>query len=429
MSGWNKLLSTTGIGHTLRPALGLLPEGAVQPGDTWSQSQEAESPAGQFRLSSTFMYDGPVARAAPAADRIRVVAEIDRTAGVKSSRGTFGEPSPPTSPPGTRGGPGKKTGPGESGAEQPALARPTPIHGEFCSIRPQDVCCKANCTSTSVPSQRAEQDDYRRGHDHAAIASPAGIAVSADCASTRGPGFQPVDRQDRQDACPTFPVGGQSGVGRGFPFRRVCVRLRDGGAARTARLGAGLSCRSAAQFTAGSYQLFCNRSGSMATAFLPMPQDIRTAVEEEVSQAGGRVLECLSGGDALFVRTVLPHDCGVRPQDRIQGGVALLAAGPEIRVQPFTYRKVCSNGAVMAWVIDSHAVAQSTLVRRRTRSTVLEEVRKLVRACTAPEVFSEIQQRLETTAQTEANLGHAITAHAGPLATALCTRNDLGDHG
>ena len=115
-SAWSKLLSTTGIGHTLRPALGLLPAGAVPPGDTWSQSREVESPAGQLRLSSTFTYDGPVARAAPAADRIRVVSEVDLPAGVKSSPGAFGEPSPPTSPPGTRGGPGENAGRGEAGA-------------------------------------------------------------------------------------------------------------------------------------------------------------------------------------------------------------------------------------------------------------------------------------------------------------------------
>ena len=59
----------------------------------------------------------------------------------------------------------------------------------------------------------------------------------------------------------------------------------------------------------------------------------------------------------------------------------------------------------MAWVIDTHSVAQVDFSAATDAvDEVLEEVRELVRACAAPEVFSQIRQRLESAAQTEANL-------------------------
>src|SRR4051812_32295107 len=75
--------------------------------------------------------------------------------------------------------------------------------------------------------------------------------------------------------------------------------------------------------------------------------DILRVIEVEVADPGGRVTDVFDDGDRLFARALLPEERQVRRGDRLQGGVALMVAGNEVRVCPYVFRQVCSNGAIM----------------------------------------------------------------------------------
>ena len=138
---------------------------------------------------------------------------------------------------------------------------------------------------------------------------------------------------------------------------------------------------------------------------LPSPQDIRLVVQEEVARAGGRTFECLSDGRRLFLRSVLPSIREVRANDNVQGGVAVMVLGPEIRVHPFTYREVCRNGAIMARTIDTRRIQRVEFdASSFAVSDVLSEVREVVRECSDPAVFSAVVDRLRSAAETNTDL-------------------------
>ena len=94
----------------------------------------------------------------------------------------------------------------------------------------------------------------------------------------------------------------------------------------------------------------------MVPVMLPAPQDIQSVVEEEITSAGGEVLDCLADSRRLFLRCVLPFADDVRPRDRVQGGVAVMAGDLDICIHPYTYREVCRNGAIMARTIETHRI-------------------------------------------------------------------------
>ena len=91
----------------------------------------------------------------------------------------------------------------------------------------------------------------------------------------------------------------------------------------------------------------------MATCPLPTVETIHDTFVSEITQLGGRVTDDYRYNELLLLRSVLPHSECVRPQDAVQGGVALRATEHEIFVHPYTFRKVCQNGAVMAMVLDT----------------------------------------------------------------------------
>jgi hypothetical protein len=160
----------------------------------------------------------------------------------------------------------------------------------------------------------------------------------------------------------------------------------------------------------------------MVPVMLPVPQDIQSVVEEEITSAGGEVLDCLADSRRLFLRSVLPFADEVRPRDRVQGGVAVMAGNLDICVHPYTYREVCRNGAIMAHTIETHRIKRvESDAPAEVVEEVLSEVREVVRQCSAPEVFSEIADRLRSAAQTQADLA----IHLIPLLSRLPQRHSV----
>ena len=80
----------------------------------------------------------------------------------------------------------------------------------------------------------------------------------------------------------------------------------------------------------------------------PPTREIRNAFEEEVAALGGELRDAFDDGTRLFLRAVLPSAADVRPGDTVRGGVALRTAGPDVLVHPYTFRQVCTNGAIRA---------------------------------------------------------------------------------
>jgi hypothetical protein len=143
----------------------------------------------------------------------------------------------------------------------------------------------------------------------------------------------------------------------------------------------------------------------MAAISLPAPQDIRNVVEEEISLADGNVTDCVIHNDRLFLRSVLPQVRQVRRKDSVQAGVAVMASRTDIFVHPYTFRQVCRNGAVMSQTLDSVQIERVPLdAPSDVVENVLVEVREAVRRCTAPEVFSNVVDRLMTAADTRASV-------------------------
>ena len=126
-------------------------------------------------------------------------------------------------------------------------------------------------------------------------------------------------------------------------------------------------------------------------------RDISELLGNEVEAMGGRVTDAFDDGERLFARSVLPDEREVRRGDRLQGGVALLAAEREIRVHPYVFRQVCSNGAIMAQAVQTRRIELPEW--SGDVDQVLSDVRRTVRACAAAEVFaggvSEIRSSLD----------------------------------
>jgi hypothetical protein len=115
-------------------------------------------------------------------------------------------------------------------------------------------------------------------------------------------------------------------------------------------------------------------------------QDIREIFAHEVTHLGGSVSDAFDDGTQLFTRAILPNVKEVQPADRVNAGIALMALGDEIRVHPYIFRQVCTNGAIMAEAIQTRTLAMPEWSSQVVSTT--DELRKAIRACAAPDAFA-----------------------------------------
>src|SRR3954452_6040747 len=85
------------------------------------------------------------------------------------------------------------------------------------------------------------------------------------------------------------------------------------------------------------------------------------AFREEITVLEGQVTDAFDDGVRLYARATLPKLRDLMPGDRFQPGVALRAVDGEIRVHPYTFRQVCSNGAIHAQVVQTMAISAEEL--------------------------------------------------------------------
>lgn len=135
--------------------------------------------------------------------------------------------------------------------------------------------------------------------------------------------------------------------------------------------------------------------------------EIAAIFGEEVAGLGGTVKECLDDGARLIARAVLPDVREVRPGDGLKGGVALMAAGGEVRVHPYVFRLVCSNGAIRAETVQTRRIEMRSDWPSEVASTEAE-IRLAVRACGAPEAFAAGVGEMRSALEMDADLGLAL---------------------
>lgn len=142
----------------------------------------------------------------------------------------------------------------------------------------------------------------------------------------------------------------------------------------------------------------------MVKEYKPTNQEIREVFENEVAAAGGAVSDAFDDGPRLFLRSILPASADVRPGDRVRAGIALRASGRQVLVHPYTFRQVCSNGAILAQAVQTRRIERvEDLDLPWLGEERLEEVREAVRVCAAPEVFFTASQQMRSAAELEAD--------------------------
>ena len=142
--------------------------------------------------------------------------------------------------------------------------------------------------------------------------------------------------------------------------------------------------------------------------YFPTTGDIRAVFVEEIASLGGTVPDVYDDEERLFARAVLPVDADILPGDRVRGGVAVRVTGPELLVHPYTFRQVCSNGAIAAQAIDTRRLERmestGVLVPTYEASVTLTDFRLAVQACAAREAFTTVTNEMRSATQIEADM-------------------------
>jgi hypothetical protein len=130
---------------------------------------------------------------------------------------------------------------------------------------------------------------------------------------------------------------------------------------------------------------------SPSLAYFPSASAIRACFHQATAAGGGKILDAFEKGDQLFLRARMPNVGGdVRPQDRIEGGVALRTKGSDVLVHPFVYRLVCRNGAIRAHAAGTWRISRADeAAPDRSEELILREVEAAVAACSSPVAFRE----------------------------------------
>ena len=112
---------------------------------------------------------------------------------------------------------------------------------------------------------------------------------------------------------------------------------------------------------------------------------IQDAFREEILDLGGTVTSEHDGNNTLFLRAQLPDCREVQAKDKIRHGVAARSGEEKIVVHPYTYREVCTNGAIHVENIASRIIDLSD--RSKTSAETEFYFREAIRSCSSPEAF------------------------------------------
>jgi hypothetical protein len=117
-------------------------------------------------------------------------------------------------------------------------------------------------------------------------------------------------------------------------------------------------------------------------------------------------MDVFDDGERLYARSVLPRLVEVTPGDRFQSGVAIKATAEGICVHPYLFRRICSNGAILALLLGSKALGD---LGRWGRWAILGAIRSGIIDCCGPDVLSSAVPQLR----------NSITSNADRIISAL----------
>jgi hypothetical protein len=129
-------------------------------------------------------------------------------------------------------------------------------------------------------------------------------------------------------------------------------------------------------------------------------------------------METFDDGSRLFSRSLIPSVEEVRPNDRLQGGLALRATDSEIWLHPYLFRQVCRNGAIMAHSLESWHVEYSQYA---AEDDVIRSLQEAVCACSERGVFIEAVQEVRTSADAQVDLVLSLLPMMSQLQGAVST--------
>jgi hypothetical protein len=141
--------------------------------------------------------------------------------------------------------------------------------------------------------------------------------------------------------------------------------------------------------------------------FLPPVHEIAMVVAGELPSAGEPEVALSKDGQQLFLRAILPITCTPRKRDVVQGGVAVKTADREIHVRHYTFRQVCTNGAIMPVMMYARDIRRVTFAAPTDEiENVITELRQAVQVCAHPRIFANVATQLRFAARQD--VGRAL---------------------
>jgi hypothetical protein len=160
--------------------------------------------------------------------------------------------------------------------------------------------------------------------------------------------------------------------------------------------------------------------------WLPGTPDIRTAFAEEIESLSGRVTHTYDDGKRLFARAALPPTVEIHPGDHVRGGVAVHAGGSCIEVYPYTFRLICSNGAIAAQALEGKRLERvrgtEVVAPSYDVAVVLSELRVAVCACASPTAFASTTRQMRTATEIAADVALNLMPLLSSLPPAMAQR-------
>jgi hypothetical protein len=130
-----------------------------------------------------------------------------------------------------------------------------------------------------------------------------------------------------------------------------------------------------------------------ARTYLPALADITAIVEEECTARGAPSVDCYCDEQRLIARAIFGPAQSVQPGDEVRGGIAVRATGPNIFVHPFTWRQVCTNGAIAPMVLGTQHVerieVEPSVASAAFVGGSIAELRAAIDYAAAPERLTE----------------------------------------
>lgn len=129
--------------------------------------------------------------------------------------------------------------------------------------------------------------------------------------------------------------------------------------------------------------------------------NIKSIFEAELAAAGGTVANTYHGRKGLFIRSVLPYAQEVLPGDGLQGSVALRSNGADTWVHPYIFRRICSNGLIVARAVAGEHIAVPVLNKKdeERREEFYCQLRQAITACSRRENFFYALERMKAASE------------------------------